>query len=113
MLATSIILGIWLVVAPFILGFSGTALWTNLILGAAVALLALLSNLGKGRFYAIAAIGLFLAVTALFAGGGALLWNGLIVGVILAYLGYQAGGSEGYQARNHEQNESLPRQPHH
>ena len=103
MLATSVILGIWLVLSPFILGFGGAALWTTLILGAVVALLALLSNLGKGRFYAIAAVGLYLVISAFFSGGGALLWNNLIVGAILAYVGYQAGGS----------NESRPQQPHH
>jgi len=104
MLATSVILGLWLVLSPFFFGFAGAALWTTFILGAVVALLALLTNLGKGRFYAIAAIGLYFVISAFFAGGGALLWNGLIVGAILAYVGYQAGSP---------QKELQPQQPHH
>lgn len=90
MLAASVILGLWLVLSPFIFGFTGAALWTNILLGVLVGGLGYFSSLGKGRFYAIAAIGLFFIIGAFFAGGGALLWNGLIVGAILAIGGYLA-----------------------
>ncbi|MDX2004166.1 MAG: SPW repeat protein [Meiothermus sp.] len=90
MLAISVILGLWLILSPFIFGFIGAALWTNILLGVLIGGLAYFSSLGKGRFYAIVAVGLFFILGAFFAGGGALLWNGLIVGVILAIGGYLA-----------------------
>ncbi|MCL6526339.1 MAG: hypothetical protein K6T57_05580 [Thermaceae bacterium] len=90
MLATSVILGIWLLLSPFILGFGGAALWTTILLGILVGGLGYFSSLGKGRFYAIAAVGLYLVISAFFSGGGTLLWNSLIVGAILAVGGYLA-----------------------
>lgn len=90
MLATSVILGIWLVLSPFIFGFGGATLWTTLLLGLLVGGLGYFSSLGKGRFYAIAAVGLYFVISAFFSGGGALLWNSLIVGAILAIGGYLA-----------------------
>jgi len=88
-----------LVLSPFFFGFTGAVLWTNILLGVLVGGLAYFASLGKGRFYAITAIGLYLVIGAFFAGGGALLWNDLIVGAILAVVGYLAANQPAQNSR--------------
>ncbi|KKS25478.1 MAG: SPW repeat protein [Candidatus Wolfebacteria bacterium GW2011_GWA2_42_10] len=46
----SLILGVWILISPWVLGFSAltTALWSNVIVGALVAILALWQLFGGG-----------------------------------------------------------------
>lgn len=46
---TLVVLGIWLIVSPFILGYSNVAnaLWNNIVIGIAVAVIAYWGTIGK------------------------------------------------------------------
>lgn len=103
----TIILGVALFVAPFVMGYSGAplALWTSLILGAVVALL------GYMKSYKVAAVlGLvvFVAPWVLgFSGVSSAFWSCLLLGggvaLLAGYQGFfgQAGaGAGGAQHRS-------------
>lgn len=95
MTAISIIIGIWLVVAPFVFTFSTAALWSNIIAGVLAAGVALYASLGPQRFYAVAVIGLYVAVSSFFFGlGTAPLWLNVVAGIILIGVGYFGARSE-------------------
>jgi hypothetical protein len=93
-----ILAAIWLVIAPFVLTVSTAALWTSIIAAVVVAGLALLGTWGKARFWGVAAVGVYLVVSAFFFGGAAL-WSGLIAGIVLAIVGYMAATQAGAAER--------------
>jgi len=92
------ILGLALIVAPFVLGYSGdtNALWTSIILGAVVALVAgykaLTKDVAKWEDW-VAGIAGLLAVIApfvLFSAQTTAVWTSVILGLVVAILaGYQ------------------------
>ncbi len=103
----NILAGLWLIISPWVLGFSGMqgAVWNDVILGAAVAGIGAIRagwlveqpwlswvNLVLGAWIFISAWVLS------FAGNSTALWNSLIVGVIVFVLaGWSALGSPGSQ----------------
>ena len=84
----NVLLGIWVVISPFVLGFhSSMAVWNNVVTGAVVGILALIRwrmhrpgwswlNLILGIWLVISPFVLFLSSTAM--------WNNVIVGIIIA-----------------------------
>ena len=94
--ALNVLLGIWLVIAPFLLGYAdvGTTLWNDVIVGAIVLILAgtrvwrpahnrwlSWTNVVLGIWLAIAPFILSYTATT------AALWNDIIVGIAVLILG--------------------------
>lgn len=88
-----VLAGLWLIVAPFILGYGGsTAMVNDLVVGAAILLLAsgqALSEVTESRWasWANVALGGWLIVTPFifnFATGSNAMWNDIILGLVVA-----------------------------
>lgn len=91
-----ILAGLWLIIAPFLLGYAtiAGALWNDIILGTIVVLLAASREFGQG--YKIAwpswtnvVIGLWLIAAPFFLGYSYVVsaaWNDVILGIIIAAL---------------------------
>ncbi len=86
----TVILGVAMVIAPFLLGYSGNpaALWTCLIMGAIIAVLSYLKHL---RWAMLAGMITFFLPSVLgFGGVSTALWTCVIVGSLVTILaGYQ------------------------
>jgi hypothetical protein len=87
--------GAGLVTIPFVLGFSEmpAALWNSLVAGGLVSALAVVTALGKRRFWGVSLIGLYLVFAPFVFNYGevsAALWSHFIAGVVLAGTGYVA-----------------------
>lgn len=87
------VLGIWLIAAPFVLGYSAvtTALYDDIVIGAGVLILAWIRAANPARMtwasWTNLALGLWLASAPFllgFAGTTAALWNDVIVGLGIA-----------------------------
>jgi hypothetical protein len=86
----NIVLGIWVIVSPFVLAFhSSKAVWSNVVTGIIVGILALIRwrmrqpgwswlNLILGAWLVISPFVLFLSAAAM--------WNNVILGIIIAAL---------------------------
>ncbi|HXT11926.1 MAG TPA: SPW repeat protein [Candidatus Angelobacter sp.] len=89
----NVILGIWVVISPFVLGFSGVenAKWNNIATGGAVALLALSRRAGGGSGVLNILLGGWLIASAFVLQlNGTPFWNNIIIGiciVIVALIG--------------------------
>jgi len=88
------LLGIWVIVAPFVLGppLLSVAIWNNLATGAAVAILALIrTNMPRqsGWSWSNVILGIWLLISPFVLGFAAprLLWNNIILGIIIALVG--------------------------
>lgn len=86
----SIVAGLWLILAPFILGFSGTAAATNdIILGVVIALIALYRVVYPSNMPTISwvnvVLGAWLVISAfVFPGVTAVItWNNLLLGALV------------------------------
>ncbi len=93
---TTFVLGLWLVLAPFALMYSGTtaALWEDIIVGLLIAIFAFWHAYGaetqdmKGVSWAIVALGVWSILGPLAWGySGVALWNDVVVGLVVAVLG--------------------------
>lgn len=89
-----VIAGLWLIIAPFTLGFSGTILSMNdVITGIVIAIVSLVAigmpEEGKWLNWISAILGVWIFITPFFlvSMGMAGTWNNLIIGVITAALG--------------------------
>ena len=94
----NIVLGAWIIIAPFVLGYSNdpVALWNNVIIGAIVVILAWIRAANPasapGLSWVNAILGVWLIIapfvlgTASTAGSGAE-WNDIIVGIGIAVFG--------------------------
>lgn len=89
-----VLAGIWLIVAPFILGFSGTTLSMNdVITGIIIAIVSLIAigmpEEAARLNWVSAVLGLWIFFTPFFLTsiGNAGLWNNLIIGIITVALG--------------------------
>ena len=92
---TNVVLGLWLLISPFALGYSGTAATEDIIVGILIAAFALWRALGeeteamKGVSWTVAILGVW-AIIAPFALGytaiSVAVWNDVIVGLIVAVL---------------------------
>lgn len=94
----NVILGVWVIISPFVLGFSNrTALmWNNVATGAAIFLLAL-GRSGNYRRYGAAGLvvllGLWLIISpfVLAAQRPVAIWNNVILGIIVALVALSSG----------------------
>ena len=84
----NIVLGIWLIISPFILGVhSSGALWSNVVAGALVGILSLLrwSMHQPGWSWLNLILGIWLVISPfVFFLSGAAMWNNVILGIIVA-----------------------------
>jgi hypothetical protein len=86
----NILAGIWLIISPFVLGFSGTASATNaIVVGIIVGVLALIRAMSTENTAWIgwvnAILGVWLLLSSLFVGYATMgaLWNSVILGIIV------------------------------
>ena len=84
----NIVLGIWVIVSPFVLAFhSPKAVWSNVITGIVVGILAIIRwsthQMGWSWLNLILGIWLVISPFVLFASGAAM-WNNVILGIIIA-----------------------------
>lgn len=97
------VLGIWVAIAPFVLGFPSqrAAGWNDVIVGLAVLILALFrTTTGNAPSIANAILGLLLIASPYvlgFASLSALLWNNIVLGAVICFAAFIASGrrSEG------------------
>jgi SPW repeat len=98
----NVIAGIWLIIAPFVLGYgNGDPYWNDIVFGAIVAVHGLIRMLGAYRHawlsWVNAAIGVWVFVSAFWLDNTATAgWNDVILGAIVFLLGVAAAsaGSE-------------------
>jgi F0F1-type ATP synthase membrane subunit c/vacuolar-type H+-ATPase subunit K len=96
----NLVLGIWLIISPFVIGFAGTGLSrSNVIFGIIIAILSLfqVSSPSESAWagWLNALFGLWILVSPFvlgFMGLGAL-WNGIILGIIVAVIAVWAATS--------------------
>ena len=87
----NIVAGLWLIIAPFVLGYSGMsgALWNDVVLGIGVAVLAIVRVGNPLQYEGISwtnfVLGLWLIIAPFVIGytDTAGLWNDIILGVII------------------------------
>ncbi|HBB37428.1 MAG: hypothetical protein UX02_C0001G0328 [Candidatus Moranbacteria bacterium GW2011_GWC1_45_18] len=89
-----VIAGMWLIIAPFVLGFSGTFLSLNdVVMGIIIAFVSLIaigvSEEGKWLNWINVLLGAWIFITPFFlmSVGNAGMWNNLIIGIITVALG--------------------------
>jgi hypothetical protein len=99
--ALNVLAGIWLIISPFVLGYTGAdATWNPIVFGAIVALLAVARLTGGVRAAGISwlnmAIGVWLFISAFWLASSAQAsWNVGILGVIVFVLGAWASAPTG------------------
>src|SRR5947208_3464003 len=91
--AVNLVLGVWLVVSPWALGFVGdyAPTWNTWVVGViiAIAAIAALVSFNRWEEWVNAVLGVWLALSPLIFGFGSLMypaWNHVIVGAIVAIL---------------------------
>ncbi|WP_456444963.1 SPW repeat protein [Deinococcota bacterium DY0809b] len=101
----NLVLGLWLVVSPWVLAFSqnGAALWNALIVGAIFVVLSLLAlaDAKPWEEWSELVVALWLLVSPWVLGYSALsaaMWNAVIVAVIVGVLAYTAASQQPTQA---------------
>ena len=92
----NLIAGIWLILSPFLFGYSGGAMANSVIIGIAVTILAvtrLVMTRDVWTGWLIAVAGLWLIIAPFIFGftEPAVLWNEIIVGIIIAGLSLWRG----------------------
>ncbi len=83
------IVGLWVILSPFVLGFSGlgAALWNNLIAGLLFAIFALWAHFGQRpqAYWGDVVVGLWMVLSPFiwgFSGEATPLWNNILMGVL-------------------------------
>lgn len=94
MFILSILAALWLIVAPFLFSFAGTAMWVSVIGGVVAGLAIAIQSWGPQRHYVTALVGVVMVIAAFFFAGTAL-WSGLIAGAVLAVAGFLAARGAG------------------
>lgn len=95
----NVLLGIWVIISPFVLAFGPfpAAIWNNVATGGVVTILALISTSmprQPGWSWTNMLVGIWLLISPFalgFAGataGAAALWNNVILGIIIAAVGW-------------------------
>ncbi|AEV16664.1 MAG: SPW repeat protein [Thermus sp.] len=89
----NLVLGVWLILSPWLLGFSGTAaaMWNAVILGVAVGLMALLHLRGGPMWeeWLNVLLGVWLILSPWLLGFSGLTnatWNAILVGILVGAL---------------------------
>jgi hypothetical protein len=97
MMGIPIVGALWLVVAPFVLAFSGTAQWSNVVAGIAGAVFAVWSD-APSRPYVLMALGVYVVIATL------VLWPLTGVAMVLnlaAAIAMAVGGYLAMQGASH------------
>ncbi|HLN18747.1 MAG TPA: SPW repeat protein [Patescibacteria group bacterium] len=96
----NVLAGLWLIISPFVLRFSGTSASTNaIIVGIIVAILALIAATSPASVmwtsWINIILGLWLIISPFIMGftGGAILANSIILGIIVVALSAWASGT--------------------
>lgn len=110
---TNLVAGIWLILAPFILGYSSVtaAVWNDIVIGLAVAGLAWVRVAKPTEREGVSWINVVLGVWLLaapFALGytatAAAMWNDIVIGIVVVVLAaWSAMASRGHQASGGQQ----------
>jgi len=92
----NLILGIWLILSPFIFSYESGAMTNSIVLGIVVAILAIIRLSAPSQTWASwlnGIAGLWLIVSPFIFGfmQTALLWDQIIVGIVVAVLGFWNG----------------------
>jgi hypothetical protein len=110
---TNAVLGLWLLVAPFVFSVSGTGLWNAVVTGFLVTLgggynwylTTKGDQVNRTVAYSLALLGLWVLVAPFVLGvGTAAMWNDVIVGATVASL----GGYNGYVSNTGSQGQPQP-----
>lgn len=93
----AVLLGLWLVITPFAMESTATAMWNNVIVGAAIIILAgfnfyrmsnaQLGNIGVSALVALLGLWALIVPFVFEMGSNDLLWSTAIAGLIIAILG--------------------------
>lgn len=121
---TNVVLGLWLIAAPFVLGYVGvtTAMYEAIVLGIVIAALALWRATGAETpamasvSWLVAAGGLWVLVAPFVLGYTATtvaVWNDVIVGLAVLVLGVWRALSHGRGEMPHGPGEMPHMAPHH
>lgn len=102
----NIITGIWLIIAPFVLGyFNGTARTNDIWLGIIVGVLAIIHLVSKAVWSSwlnvIAGIWLIIAPFVLRYSGTTAIWNDVILGILVAAFALWSSGTTMATSRGH------------
>jgi len=94
----NVIAGLWLIISPFLLGFSGGAATNAIIVGIVVAVLSLVHSMSTTEAswigYVNTILGVWLIVTAfMMMATAAVFWNSLILGIIVGGLAVWSASS--------------------
>jgi SPW repeat len=91
----NVLLGIWVIISPFILGFSTlpAAMWNSVATGGAIGILALIRSSAprqSGWSWTNVILGIWLIISpfALGFASGVALWNDVILGIIIAIVAW-------------------------
>ena len=92
----NLVLGLWLIISPFLFGYESGAIANSVILGVIVAILAVIHLTAPNQSWTSwlnGVAGLWLIVAPFMLGftSAAVLWNQIIVGVLVAGLGFWNG----------------------
>ncbi len=89
----NLVLGVWLILSPWLLGFSGTpaAMWNAVLVGVVVGLMALMHLRGGPMWeeWVSVVLGVWLLLSPWilgFSGMGNAMWNAVIVGLLVGAL---------------------------
>ncbi|HLX70241.1 MAG TPA: SPW repeat protein [Verrucomicrobiae bacterium] len=87
-IGVNVILGVWVVISPFVLGFSGMKemMWNNIATGGAIFLLALGSSTGRGGSSLLnVLLGIWMVISPFVLGASRpiAVWNNVILGTIV------------------------------
>ncbi len=99
----NILAGIWLILTPFLLGFSGALRTSDIVFGVIIAVLALIRVSSPEDMpslsWANMIFGLWILISPFFLGslGVGILWNNIIVGIIVAALAAWSASSTAMQ----------------
>lgn len=85
----NVLLGVWIVISPFVLGFSNmrAIMWNNIATGGAIFLLAMGGSAGRGApsmLNVLLGIWLLISPFVLKASRPVAVWNNVILGIIVA-----------------------------
>lgn len=89
----NLVLGIWLILSPFLFSYSSTAMTDSIILGTIIAILAVIRLSAPAQTWAswfngIAGLWLIIAPFIIGSTESAVLWNQITVGLAVAALGF-------------------------
>ncbi|HEU5005277.1 MAG TPA: SPW repeat protein [Candidatus Saccharimonadales bacterium] len=92
MALVNLVLGVWLAISPWILNYS-TSVWNQVIFGIAVVVLSLVRLLAPARqwssfFSGLCGVWLIIAPFIVGYHEAAAYWNGIVAGIIVAWLGF-------------------------